>query len=367
MANKWIWATVGGTSALLLGGVGAAYAPDAIASLKGCAAGGSEPPRATVAPDSQEEELLVADVNDDMSFNEAFNAAREEVGPGGVFYWHGGVYGTYSEDEWDDMTDEEKSDFGTLAYAKIPEAVDPDNAIRPQDVQQAPDTEMPENGDDNFMAEAQPGSGEGDAQPATSEILAEQPTSNEIVAEQPTSNENVAEGPSSNEDGAQVLGHSIYDGHLTTHIDTNGDGLTDVSVVDADDSWDVTPKDFAIDSDGNVMTMTGQQVGSIFVENGEASQDTNVDDEDDGIAVVGYGEYDGHLMVGYDTNGDGESDFAIIDVDDDGGLSSDDVLMDDKGNAVTLADIEAVEQEDDFLDNTDYDNPSDSMDDGVSL
>jgi hypothetical protein len=53
-----------------------------------------------------------------MSFNEAFAAARSEVGAGGVFEWRGQVYGTYYGDEWNAMTDEEKDDFGkSLAFA----------------------------------------------------------------------------------------------------------------------------------------------------------------------------------------------------------------------------------------------------------
>lgn len=50
-------------------------------------------------------------VNDDMSFSEAFAAARQEVGAGGVFVWHGGVYGTYYANEWNAMTPQQQSDF----------------------------------------------------------------------------------------------------------------------------------------------------------------------------------------------------------------------------------------------------------------
>ena len=53
-------------------------------------------------------------VTDDMSFDEAFAAAREEVGPGGVFEWHGNVYNTYLNSEWDAMTPEEQSDYAQL-------------------------------------------------------------------------------------------------------------------------------------------------------------------------------------------------------------------------------------------------------------
>ena len=50
-------------------------------------------------------------VSEDMSFSEAFAAARAEVGPGGVFTWHGNVYGTYYANEWNNMSDSEKHDY----------------------------------------------------------------------------------------------------------------------------------------------------------------------------------------------------------------------------------------------------------------
>ena len=50
-------------------------------------------------------------VTDDMSFGEAFAAARQEVGPGGVFEWRGGVYGTYTADEWNSMTAEQQAEY----------------------------------------------------------------------------------------------------------------------------------------------------------------------------------------------------------------------------------------------------------------
>ncbi len=40
-------------------------------------------------------------VKDEMSFNEAFAAARQELGPGGTFWWNGQLYGTYYENEVD--------------------------------------------------------------------------------------------------------------------------------------------------------------------------------------------------------------------------------------------------------------------------
>lgn len=50
-------------------------------------------------------------VDDSMSFSEAFLAAREETGPGGLFVWHGHSYGTYYANEWESMSDEDKEQY----------------------------------------------------------------------------------------------------------------------------------------------------------------------------------------------------------------------------------------------------------------
>ena len=57
------------------------------------------------------EGLRVAQVDDDEPFNEAFADARAQVGPGGVFEWHGKVYGTFYKDEWDQMSAEERAEW----------------------------------------------------------------------------------------------------------------------------------------------------------------------------------------------------------------------------------------------------------------
>ena len=59
---------------------------------------------------------MASDVNDDMSFNEAFAAARAEVGPGGVFEWHGSIYSTYYASEWNAMDSAAREEF----YSTIP-------------------------------------------------------------------------------------------------------------------------------------------------------------------------------------------------------------------------------------------------------
>jgi len=50
-------------------------------------------------------------VNDDMSFNEAFGTARNELGKGGYFVWKGSPYSTYYKEEWKELTPGDKADF----------------------------------------------------------------------------------------------------------------------------------------------------------------------------------------------------------------------------------------------------------------
>ncbi|WP_291528411.1 hypothetical protein [Bacteroides sp. UBA939] len=66
---------------------------------------------ATPEPETIEEVEIAQSPEDSMSFNEAFAAAREEVGPNGVFEWRGGIYGTYYADEWESFSDDYKDNF----------------------------------------------------------------------------------------------------------------------------------------------------------------------------------------------------------------------------------------------------------------
>lgn len=64
--------------------------------------------------------VKVAHVDDNMSFAQAFAEAREQVGPGGVFVWHGKAYGTFYEDEWNHMTPAERSAYqASIDYEDI--------------------------------------------------------------------------------------------------------------------------------------------------------------------------------------------------------------------------------------------------------
>ena len=112
--EKSIWkkVAVGAGSGILLGSVAtllSASAPLGHAEGENAEEEGSE-----THPEWTDGEVSVASsVSDDMSFSEAFTAARTEVGSGGVFEWHGNIYSTFTEDEWNGMTAEQIDEYGS--------------------------------------------------------------------------------------------------------------------------------------------------------------------------------------------------------------------------------------------------------------
>ena len=84
-----------------------------IENPEGIAGGGSAIPEPTTLDEIQ----IAHSPDDEMSFNEAFAAARQEVGANGVFEWRGNVYGTYYADEWNNFSDEYKENFSNHDWA----------------------------------------------------------------------------------------------------------------------------------------------------------------------------------------------------------------------------------------------------------
>jgi hypothetical protein len=64
-----------------------------------------------VAPPIYKDAPVAHSVDNDMTFTEAFKAARTEVGPGGVFEWHGKIYDTYYDEELSRMTPEQRHQY----------------------------------------------------------------------------------------------------------------------------------------------------------------------------------------------------------------------------------------------------------------
>ncbi|MBO7464163.1 MAG: hypothetical protein J6T96_16370 [Bacteroidales bacterium] len=66
----------------------------------------------------------IAHVSDSQSFAHAFADARRQVGPGGIFEWHGNLYGTYYADEWESMSQEQRGNYWASVSASAADAHD---------------------------------------------------------------------------------------------------------------------------------------------------------------------------------------------------------------------------------------------------
>lgn len=96
MKETWKPVTISGVSGILLGAGGV------LGTQKLTAATEEE----LIAETSDQIKETVMD--DSLSFKHAFDGAREQLGPDGLFQWRGNIYSTCTADEWNAKTAEEK-------------------------------------------------------------------------------------------------------------------------------------------------------------------------------------------------------------------------------------------------------------------
>lgn len=97
---SWKAVMIGGVPGLVLGSAGAALASELSRSTENAIENQNEDNTNDDGIRLPDDVTVASSVSDDMSFSEAFAAARAEVGPGGVFSWHGNLYNTYTQEEW---------------------------------------------------------------------------------------------------------------------------------------------------------------------------------------------------------------------------------------------------------------------------
>jgi len=225
-SGLWKKVTLGTTSGILLG-AGAIQGVNHIKDNEEEA--GAEAENNAEAEVPVYADAPVAHVSDSMSFDQAFATARAEVGPGGVFAWHGGIYGTYYETEWDAMSDAQK-----LAYA---ESVNPE--VTPQHIrvnlinEAHPDVVV-----DVRATDAHGGQAHYTDEPhaATGRTAAEQ----DAIAD---------------DDDVHIVGQGEVQGHSAVALDMTGNGDADVVIIDADDSLSLNEPDVVVFRDGTATTV----------------------------------------------------------------------------------------------------------------
>ncbi|MBR5728610.1 MAG: hypothetical protein IKX61_00160 [Prevotella sp.] len=216
----WKQVTLGGVSGILMG-AGLPYAGQTLANVfdSNDVDGGNSHSHTT------DNGLNVADVNQNLSFGQAFAAARAEVGPGGVFHWHGGIYNTFTADEWNTMSVEQKHDFAQ----QVKPEVSVDEISTPTDA--------------NTHVIVEHHVYHHDSHPV-----------NEVhqVEEIAVHDQQIADTDDSD---VHIVGYTNVQGHLTVGVDMDGDNQADVAIIDVDDNQVVSDPDLVVDRDGNYATI----------------------------------------------------------------------------------------------------------------
>ena len=174
-----------------------------------------------------------------MQVGEAFEAARAEVGPGGVFLWHGGLYNTYTDDEWNSMSIDEKNDFAQL--------ISPEVSLE--------DIPTPTDDQPDIVIESSLGDDPNEGNVLSENLMVGETSVNEAADSDVriVSREEVEAG-FGNED-VHIVGYNEIEGHLAVGYDINDDGNADVAVIDVDDSHTLSDADIIVDREGNAATV----------------------------------------------------------------------------------------------------------------
>ena len=276
----------------ILGGAAAGVALGAAATVlsSGTPVDGAEAHGGEEVPTWSDGEVPVAHgVNDDMSFTEAFNTARTEVGPGGAFEWHGNIYHTYNKAEWDNMSDDDKAAFGQH-FSWTGSATAQNDEVEVVDVHTTDHTTDHTTGHTAGHATAQTETAQTEtaqAQPVAQGPQGDEPnyiTGNQGPQPQPVaSNEphTVSEesevqilGVSHDDETGYTFAQLSVDNHDAIMVDINGDHEFDVLAVDFNDNGKLDDNEYADISGGHITEGYAQQMAAI---NQAPNTDTDAD------------------------------------------------------------------------------------------
>jgi hypothetical protein len=235
--------------------------PVAPVAAEAPAANSHEIPKHAAAPAAQQvstaTETLVLETNlpfsgatnDNMSFDEAFAAARTEIGPGGFFEYRGCTHPTYTQDEWSSLSPAQQDAFT-------------------QDMAESVDILDVELVDNHTIGQPQLAE-----EPAAAAYVATPVAANPVTPSTPTSQPDPVETPApapALSDAEQSTSSTTTPGEaVTLDVDISGDGEIDALAIDAtgDDFVDM----IAYDSDGNgladqyMMNLDGDETMDVLI------------------------------------------------------------------------------------------------------
>ncbi len=314
--------------------------------------------------------LDVIEVNDDMTFAEAFAAARAGSGSEGVFEWHGNVYSTMTKEEWDAMNEEEVEVFaGKMENSEIevaPVADVPADAAEPVVSEDVPEPVVSEDvveevvedvvaeevvAEEAVAEEVEESVSEDVPEPVVSEDVAEEVV-DEVVAEEVVAEEAIAEEvvEGVSEDvlepvAAEGVAEEVVEEVIAEVVVKEIVNDENIVVMEADEN-DMTAS--AVPGpDETPITDTALDEG-IIIEN------VHIVQEEDSEMTLINAEVNGYSALFADIDSDGVIDMMAVDVNDDSSLSDDEVF-DLKGTGITVDDLCSAEIEDKFGDADDED------------
>jgi len=252
--NGGIGFAVGTLGALLMG---ATPTPE-----QGPTTEGDEPPVTPDTPVTTDGTIPVAhSVDDSMSFGEAFQAAHAEVGPGGVFEWHGQLYNTYTEQEWNSLSPSEQQEFAShLKVVGTPE-YESNVSHHKTDIYEGPEAEVVAQDDSHGGNTEEHGGNE------TAEVVDVQTGTEEDAG----TVEILGVQQVETADGDYVtVGGAVIDGQEVVVIDINNDGQGDLMASDANNDGQITDNEI-IDISSDPIAM------STFTDNSSASTGDDID------------------------------------------------------------------------------------------
>lgn len=190
-----------------------------------------------------DEGVRVAQVNDDASFSEAFADARAQVGAGGVFEWRGHVYGTYYEEEWDNMTPEQRAqyqskiDYGTIAGDNVNTGTDSPTSASSNTYTHASSTHATQQ--------------QGEAIAPNTEMVAEPVDSDIKVLGVETIEDETGR--------SRIMAGIEIEGHQGLLVDVDNDQVMDVMMVDMNNDGQITSDEMADIAELNISVDDLQQ------------------------------------------------------------------------------------------------------------
>jgi len=270
----------------------------------------------SVSEPESEEVFKIIDEDDEKSFQQAFSDAREQLGPGAVFRWHGGVYSTYTKEEWESMTAEERAAFNDKVNPILSESDRDPAHYRAAATHHEPERVTTDNKDivENTQETPSEESTEKEPQPTPSA---------------PRDEYTVLEEAETEIEGQRVIvARAEHNGQPAVLIDIDRDGRYDAAIEDTNNDGELTREDYHDISANNIRVHDPNLIAA--ANSGEGNDEPVVEinaaaeEVREGV-VMTTGTVDGKNAVIVDVNRDGTYDVAYVDQNENNALDDDEM------------------------------------------